>query len=677
MGKTPATSFTDTPDVHIRLSVLGGFALYDQLGNRIEVPSKKVRAIIAYVLLEGGRPVSRERLAGLLWSDRSEQNARQSLRQSLVKMRSIFEKANFSSFKIGREDIHIHAECVSVDIFAFEEALLDRRVLADTINESSQPDRILSGLESLDELFGSWIQHIRHHWRERLSNSLGKLLEDSDQETARVSANALLQIDPTHEPAHRRLIRYNADIGNDPAAERQYKLLWDQLAEYDAEPDCQSQHLITQVKLGTYRDDAASAIQVSPSVQEQDGTSAGVPQLPFIYVQEFKSVVPNEGGSAIATGLRLEFISNLVRFRDWTVLDASTEHTNPGYIDAGSGLNGSAFLVEGTIHEPAGEQVIVVTLKDLRSGAYLWSDSKAVNAENWSQVQRRITIQIAASLDKQLTAKFAANNIAVHQIENEAYCRWLDSHHKIWSFNPAVRAQAETTLRGIVKDYPNFAPAYTGLVLVIDTNHMQFPGVMPDMGRLREGAVLANKAVTLDPLDARNIVNLAWSSAMIGQFDQAEANFRQARDLNPNNPMSAISSANGLSMCGDLETGYRWSKESIDQLPRITPVQWGFLASTFCICGKYEECIQAAETSKDVIPVVPGYLTIAKAMIGEAKDAKRAADQFYELCRSNWQGPTRPSRNDVAMWFLAHCPLSDNRLRAPLEAGLRMVKLMS
>ena len=47
----------------------------------------KLRALLAYLALEGTRPVRREKLAGLLWPDQSSQAAQDSLRQALSKLR--------------------------------------------------------------------------------------------------------------------------------------------------------------------------------------------------------------------------------------------------------------------------------------------------------------------------------------------------------------------------------------------------------------------------------------------------------------------------------------------------------------------------------------------------------------------------------------------------------------
>jgi DNA-binding SARP family transcriptional activator len=655
-----------------QVAVLGGFSLFDSEGRRLEVSSKKLRAILAYLLLEGGAAVSREILIGILWSERTDANARQSLRQELVKMRAFFKEVGFENFIIGREDIYLDTNFFQIDVVEIERSLLAGHVPENKITEARQPDRILYGLETIDELFSPWVNRVRHYWHERLTNLLQNLLDEAEPELARRAANMLIQIDPTHEPAHRRLMQYHADLGNDPAAERQFNLLWEQLAEYDTEPDGQSQELGALIKSGHYRRAEVPAPETQPLVQEPGRKHSGKPQLPRLFVRAFKSVSTDVDAIAFATGLRLEFVSNLVRFRDWMVLDADTPSDNPSYLNFvdGSEDTGGSYAIEGTIYEPFGERVIVIALKDLSTGAYLWSERVTVDAESWLQAQRRVTIQLASSLDWHLSAKLAASAISMHPIESEAYFRWLDSHHKIWSFDPAVRAQLEDTLRDIIFEYPNFAPAFAALVVAIDTKHLIFPGEMPNRGRLLEGAKLASRAVNLDPLDARNVVNHAWSSAMLGQFNQAEANFRQARDLNPNNPMSSISSANGLCMCGDLETGYKWSKESIEQLPVITPVQWGFLASTFFLCGQYEECIAAAERAGQIMPAVPGFLVAAKSRIGDNAGARMAAAQFVESCRSKWQGSVAPTPQAVGQWFLAHCPISDRQIHDTLRSAL-------
>jgi DNA-binding SARP family transcriptional activator len=55
----------------------------------ISIPKK--RALLVYLAVENEHPQQRSHLAGLLWSDLSEEQAMHSLRQSLSSLRKIFE----------------------------------------------------------------------------------------------------------------------------------------------------------------------------------------------------------------------------------------------------------------------------------------------------------------------------------------------------------------------------------------------------------------------------------------------------------------------------------------------------------------------------------------------------------------------------------------------------------
>ena len=59
-------------------------------GSESSTPkSRKARALLAYLTLQSGQKVSRERAAGLLWSESPEAQARASLRQVLSELRPL------------------------------------------------------------------------------------------------------------------------------------------------------------------------------------------------------------------------------------------------------------------------------------------------------------------------------------------------------------------------------------------------------------------------------------------------------------------------------------------------------------------------------------------------------------------------------------------------------------
>jgi len=64
----------------LRIKLLGGFGAGRAQGLAVEIAARKTRALLAYLALAAGRPQGRDKLANLLWSDRGDKQARDSLR---------------------------------------------------------------------------------------------------------------------------------------------------------------------------------------------------------------------------------------------------------------------------------------------------------------------------------------------------------------------------------------------------------------------------------------------------------------------------------------------------------------------------------------------------------------------------------------------------------------------
>ena len=71
----------------LTLSLLGGFRA--RLDERSLTLSKKAQALLAHLALSPGHTQPRARLAGLLWGDRADEQARNSLRQTLFELRRV------------------------------------------------------------------------------------------------------------------------------------------------------------------------------------------------------------------------------------------------------------------------------------------------------------------------------------------------------------------------------------------------------------------------------------------------------------------------------------------------------------------------------------------------------------------------------------------------------------
>ena len=104
----------------IYLSILGGFSLRVD-GQEASALPRKARALLAYLAVQRDRPVSREAVGELLWSDRGEDQVRHSLRQTLAVSRKIFRGRDLVLSRDGAlslaDDIAIDADpCCKVDV---------------------------------------------------------------------------------------------------------------------------------------------------------------------------------------------------------------------------------------------------------------------------------------------------------------------------------------------------------------------------------------------------------------------------------------------------------------------------------------------------------------------------------------------------------------------------------
>src|SRR5688500_4714440 len=106
----------------LHLELLGDFRMRSESGALLNISAKKSQAMIAYLAVRPTQLVSRDKMAGLLWSSTATEQARQSLRQTLSSLRK--ELAQLSpDRKILLEEgdfLSLDPSLVAVDVTEFE-----------------------------------------------------------------------------------------------------------------------------------------------------------------------------------------------------------------------------------------------------------------------------------------------------------------------------------------------------------------------------------------------------------------------------------------------------------------------------------------------------------------------------------------------------------------------------
>ena len=87
---------------HLSVCLLGPFEVTLDGESVTGFESDRVRALLAYLVVEADRPHRRDMLAGLLWSEWPDQAARTNLRNALVNLRHAIGDATFGVTSDGR-----------------------------------------------------------------------------------------------------------------------------------------------------------------------------------------------------------------------------------------------------------------------------------------------------------------------------------------------------------------------------------------------------------------------------------------------------------------------------------------------------------------------------------------------------------------------------------------------
>src|SRR5262245_42477625 len=106
----------------LSLTLFGGFGARSA-ARPIAVPLRKAQARLAYLAMRPGQAHPRSKLAALLWGDAGEEEARNSLRQTLFALRRALAAAKPPPLVVDADSVTLASSAVSVDAVTFERLL--------------------------------------------------------------------------------------------------------------------------------------------------------------------------------------------------------------------------------------------------------------------------------------------------------------------------------------------------------------------------------------------------------------------------------------------------------------------------------------------------------------------------------------------------------------------------
>ena len=673
-SSTTGESSLVRPDV-LSISVLGNMSLAFN-GRDVKIKSRKSRAVLAFLALSESRQETRERLVGLFWSESEEQKARGSLRQTLRELRQALLDVGYLGLQTEKLAIELEPKNLEVDLWSIIHAAEQQRAHPLVLNTPRVAETVLAGLEDIDPEFRVWLLAKRQTFHDRLIRGLesGLVGTGADPQNKKLLAEAIINLDPTHEDACRCLMQARAEEGDVAGGLRVYKVLWDLLDdEYGMEPSAKTQQLVADIKQGNFeraQPDPSPATVRSHIPDSGSGPQtfnaarlAQLHQLPSaatvtppskiaLLVSQFQmnGVAPDK--AHLVHGFRHHLIASLIRFREWSVVDdvaapAATQRRP---------LHAAQYVIDATAYQAGAVANVILTLRQNETGTFIWSENFELKLENWFEAQQRVIRRTTTSLNVQLSTERLMRLAREPDVSLEVYDRWLRGQEMIFSFSPDNWKRAAQIFADVIREAPHFSSSYNSLVQLNNTVHLTHPGIFRDLSKTKETIALARTAAQLDPVDFRAQLHLGWSLTLAEQHAEAEVHMDLARELNENDPWTLMSSALYYAFSGKFDRAEKLADDAAELALAPGSLFLGYQAVIRFLCGNYLGAAEVVDHA--LIATIPAWKAAALHHLGRHEESAREAERFLNGARTAWFGNAPPTDAAIAHWLLHSHPIS-------------------
>jgi len=344
-----------------------------------------------------------------------------------------------------------------------------------------------------------------------------------------------------------------------------------------------------------------------------------------IAVLPFANLNQDQQGEIFSDGLTEELINALTQVHGLQVAARTSTFQFKGKAGDARAIGarlGVRALLEGSVRREDDHLRITTKLISVDDGYHLWSRCYDRRNEDVFEIQA----EIANSITEALRGTLAGNRIGrSYDSDFETYALYLEGRHH-WNkrTRPGVFAAVECFERVLAKN-PRMAAAWAGLA---DCYLMgEYTGMEVEEA-IRKGRAAAEKALEIDDALAEAHASLGFASAAYDfHWEEAEARFRHALELNPNYAQAhLLYAALVLGPTGRLEEAINHQRLAC-QLDPLSAVMTSAIGTLALMLRHFDEAIAACRRALELDPGFPwayrwmGEACVLKGSYDEAEDA--------------------------------------------------------
>lgn len=636
------------------MRLIGQMEAWTLTSENVLPAGRKTRALLAVIALSSPRPALRGRLAELLWSRRPEEQARASLRQEIHRLLETLAPAGTEILMVTRDHLSLRPGVVWIDVEEVMKATTEQPASLSLLDGD-----LLEDLDGIDPTFDAWLTTERERLRDRARNVAEALLrEQVEPEAAIPAAQRLLQIDRAHEGAWRALMRAHAARGERGMAIQAYDRCRAVLADLlDAAPSPETQKLLAEIRgpsgsrmplrppapppqpsapVMAAEEPAEPPPVLEPRQQEIRTNRGGA----HVGVMPFQLVGTTEEEAHLAPGLAEEITTALARFR-WMFVVASNslarfaaDTRDETAIRRTFGID---FLLDGSIQRVRNRLRITIRLLDLRAGnQVVWARRFDRQTNDLLSLQDEIAAEVVAQIDPEILLIEAKRISSRPPVDANAYDLVLRAIPLIGRMERGPYMIAGEYFANAIALEPDYAGAYAWYaywhIFQVGQDWAEDPRAM-----MEEAGLLAERAVVLDPFDARALTIAGHVRAFLHRrLHEAVALHERALSLNPNLAMAWALSAITYAYMGDAEEAER-RNDRYKKLSPFDPYAFifdGFYTVIHMLKRDYESAAVAGRAVTQMNPSLSaGFKPYLAALghLGRAQEATVARQRLLAI----------------------------------------------
>ena len=496
---------------------------------------RKPKLLVKLLALQPHQRLHREQLMELLWPDSGPEAAANNLHKAIHMARHALEPALESgagSRFIITENQQVVLRAprgVWIDVDAFERQA-SRAARSADVSEYEAALALYAGDLLIEDPYEDWAAPRREQLRALRQDLLAGLAHLHESRGSYHEAverlKELLDGEPAHEEAHRRLMRLYATAGDRGQALRQYRQCAEALRrELGAEPDRETTELKQQIESGRIKPPPLGTLAPSR------------PALDSIAVLPLANLGADANAEYLSDGITENIINRLshlpaLRVMAWGTV-ARYKGRGAAPVEVGRDLGVRAVLM-GRVAELGEKLVVRVELIDAADGSRLWGGEYDRRPADIFEVQEEIAREISEKLRLRLTGEERRRLTERHTENIDAYHAYLKGRY-YWNRRDTawLKKGVEHFRRAIDLD-PGYAAAYAGLsdsytLLVVRE------ALPPEEGFAKAKAAAA-QALRIDETFAEAHASLGHAMLHNWEWEEAETQLRRAIELRPGYP---------------------------------------------------------------------------------------------------------------------------------------------